>query len=219
MEEICVLNAQEKRKGFKRYIYERKSIPELNVILNIYTVFCPKSLFTGRRLKKICSKYSYVYSDDLIFSKYCKRKEGSLLNFMPKLCLKKIANANNVKLAEENIGIVIKNNKFVNIKFLSELCKNIKYVRVYGSNRETDDLIMEASGICVQPGKDQSEKIIIYLDTDISFKVSGKIITDVKLSSYKGLPCDDIICELLKCENAEKLLKKHKLKITGFVAT
>lgn len=217
MEEICVLVAKDKGKVLKRYIYERKSMPELDVALNIYTVFCPKSLFTGRRLKKICSKYRYVYSDNLIFSKYCKRKEGSLLNFMPKLCLKKIANANNVNLAEENIGIVIKNNKFVNIKFLSELCKNIKYVRVYGSSRETNDLIMEASGICVQPGKDQNEKIIIYLDTDISFKVSGKIITDLRLSSYKDLLCDDIICDLLKCENAEKLYKKLKLNITEFV--
>ena len=74
MEEICVLIAERKRKGLKRYIYTRKSITELDVVLDIYTVFCPKSVFTARRLKKICSKYKYVYSKDIIYI-YCNKNK------------------------------------------------------------------------------------------------------------------------------------------------
>lgn len=220
MEEICVLIAERKRKGLKRYIYTRKSITELDVVLDIYTVFCPKSVFTARRLKKICSKYKYVYSKDIIFSKYCKKKEESLLNFLPCLSVTKIANANRINLAEENIGIVIKSKKFVNINFLTKLCKNIKYIRIYGSDRDTDNIIMEATGICVQPGKDKTEKIIIYLDDNIYFKVSDKIITDLKITVPEYLkPFDDIVCHALKCENPDKIMKKTGVVVREFVYT
>lgn len=221
MEEICVLVAESTRKGIKRYTYQRKNIPEFNIVLDIYTIFRPSSLFTARRIKKICSKYRYVYSKDFCFLKYCKKNEEPLLNFLPCFCLTKIANSHRIKLTEENIGIVIRSKKFVNIKFLTDLCKNLKYIRIYGSDKDTDNMFMEASGICVQPGKDNNEKMTVYLDNNIYFKVDNKIITDIKLhipGQFKeNIPFEEIISDLLKCENSEKLMKKLKLNIKEFV--
>lgn len=220
MEEICVLIAENKRKGFKRYLYERRTVSNLNVAMNIYTIFCPKSVFTARRLKKICSSYKFVYSNDGVFTKYCKRKTGSIIDFMPKLALTKIANVNKINLAEENIGLVIKNSKYVNINFLTELLKNVKYLCVYESDRKINEIIMEASGICAQKGKDFSEKILIFLDESIYFKVDGKIISDISISLPENLknifPVKQIIEDVLKCENAENILKNNKIKITDF---
>lgn len=220
MEEICVLKAEHKKKGLKRYLYERKSISDLDIILNIYTVFCPKSVFTARRLTKICSNYKYVYANDIIFSKYRKCKENSLMNFLPGLSLTKIANMHRVNLAEENIGIVIKSKKLVNISFLTKLCKNIKYIRVYESDKETDNMIMEATGICVQQGKERNEPILVFLDDNMYFNVKGKIIADLIITIPEKLRneviADSILYDVLKCDKADMLIKKLNITIKGF---
>lgn len=223
MTQICVLVAENKRKGFKRYLYKRKTIQDFNVVLNIYTVFCPKSVFTARRIKKICSKFDYVYSDDIIFSKYCKKKAEPLINYIPHLSLTKFSNVSKIKLSDEKIGLVIKSKDFVNSEFLSELCKKIKYLSVYNSNKNIDEMIMDSTGICVQQGKDYREKLLIYLDKNIYFKADGKTAVDVKLSVPENIrvlfPSDDILNDILKTKNAEKILKKHGVNICDFAYT
>ena len=223
MTQICVLVAENKRKGLKRYLYSRKTIQDFNVVLNIYTVFCPKSVFTARRLKKICNNFDYVYSNDIIFTKYCKRKNEPLINYIPHLSLIKISNISKIKLADEKIGLVINNKRFVNSEFLSVLCKNIKYLSVYNSNKFIDEMIMDATGICVQPGKDYSEKLLIYLDDNIYFKIDGKTAVDVKISVPENIralfPTDDILNDILKRKDAEKLLKKYGVNICDFAYT
>ena len=79
---------------------------------------------------------------------------------------------------------------------------------------------MEATGICVQPGKDKTEKIIIFLDDNIYFKVSDKIITDLKITVPEYLkPFDDIVCHALKCESPDKIMKKTGIAVREFVYT
>lgn len=223
MKEICVLIAENKRKGLKRYLYNRKTVQDFGIALNIYTVFCPKSVFTARRITKICSKFDYVYSDNIIFSKYCKKKDEPLINYIPQLSLTKFANIFKVNLAKENIGIVIKNKKFVNSHYLSTLCKNIKYLTVYNSDKSIDVLIRDTTGICVQQGKDYSEKLLIYLDENIYFKSDGKTAVDVKLSVPENIrtlfPAEGILFDILKEKNAEKILKKYGVNICGFTYT
>ena len=218
MEEICVLVAKEKRKSFKRYDYNRRVIEDFNLALNIYTVFCPKSAFTKRRLKKICSKYSLVYSKDVCFKKYCKSKEDSILNYIPDLAISFITK--NMDLSENAIGIVIKSNKLVNINFLSALLKNVKYINIYNPTSESKKAILDATGICATNGKDYSERLIIYLGENLSFFVDGEYITDVNLSGHSFLeeisfPAAEILKDYLKQPQSRNIMEKAGIYINS----
>ena len=222
MEEICVLIAQKKRKGFKRYEYKRKVIKSFDAALDIYTIFRPTSAFTGRRVKKIVSKYKLVYSHDFCFKKHCKEKGESLLNFLPFLSLNHLVKDKNFDITKEVTGIVIKSRKLVNINFLSRLLKNVKYISIYNSTNEINNIFMEATGLCAVKGRNFNERLIIILDDNISFIIDNMTYTDAQLSAHrdfldKDYPSQEILKDLLKVPDAEKLMIKHGLKITNII--
>ena len=221
MEELCVLIAKEKRKYFKRYEYSRKIIEDFNIALNIYSVYNNKSAITKRRLKKICSKYTYIYSNDAYFKKYCKTKEDSLLNYMPDIVISSITK--NIDLSEKTIGIVIKNNKLVNINFLARLLKNFKYINIYNPSFEAKKSILDATGICAMPGKDYSERLIIYLGENLSFFFDGEYITDVSLAGHPFLnessfPAEEILKDYLKQQNCKNIMEKTGIFINNLLS-
>ncbi len=221
MDEICVLIAQKKRKGFKRYVYQRKVINEFNVALNIYTIYCPKSAFTSRRVKKITSSYNFVYTNDLTLRKYSKGNEESLLNYLPRLSVKKLTDRANFDISKEIVGIVIKSRKLVNINFLSGLLKNVKYISVYNSSSDINNIFMEATGLCAVSGKNHDERFTVVLDDNVSFYIDGETFTDVTLSTHrlfkdKDFPADEILKDLLKRPDAEKIIENSGLSIINF---
>lgn len=222
MEEICVLIAQKKRKGFKRYDYTRRNIKEFETVLDIFTIYCPKSAFTGRRVKKITSKYKSVYTSDIALKKYAKRKEESILNFLPSLSAKAIAEQFDFDLSKEIVGIVIKSRRFVNINFLSRLLKNVKYISIYNSSSEINNIFMEATGICAVNGKSYNERFTIILDDSVSFCINGEIFTDAVFSTHplfddKDFPATEILKDLLKRPDGEKIMKKAGIDIINLI--
>lgn len=220
MEEICVLVAKDERQYFKRYDFSRSFIDDFGITLNIYTVYNKKSTITKRRLKKICSKYSYIYSKDACFKKYCKSKEESLFNYMPKLIISEITK--DIDFSEKEIGLVIKSNTLVNINILSGLLRNFKYINIYNSSKESKKAILDATGICVKDGKNYTEELIIYLGENLSFFVNGVYITDVSLKGHSFLdeadfPAEDIIKDCLKQKDCEKIMEKTGIFINNLL--
>ena len=220
MEEICVLIAKDKRKYFKRYDFSRKIIDDFGIALNIYTIYNKKSAITKRRLKKICSKYTYIYSNDACFKKYCKSKEESLFNYMPNLLISELTKDDD--FSEKEVGLVIKSGKLVNINFLSGLLRKFKYINIYNSSKESKKAILDATGICVKEGKDYTEELIIYLGENLSFFINGIYITDASLKGHSfldetDLPAQEIIKDCLKQKDCEKIMEKTGIFINNLL--
>ena len=229
---LCIVGKEGKTGLFGKCDISQQEIVFKNegIVINELTVVTKKGKIKHKAMKKIrkiAESEENVYTDiEGIKGLEKNKNNGRVINYLAGVSFKKWANVNGFSLSEEPFAIVMGESDDEEKERIFKIAFLMKLVTIYNcKDKALADEILEKTGLCVKISDGEAtENAIIYTGESLSFcnRVQRERVYDIRIDvpdrmkEYNHLPMERILENSLKNNDAEKVLKRNKLKISGF---